>query len=30
MSQYFSKQYERYKGNVKLELDLSNCVAKGI
>ena len=28
MSQYFPKPYEHYSGNVKIELDLSNCATK--
>ena len=28
MSQYFPKPYERYSGNVKVELDLSNYGTK--
>ena len=28
MSQYFAKPYEHFRGNVKVELDLSNYAAK--
>ena len=28
MSQYFSEPYKTFRGNVKVELDLSNCPAK--
>ena len=28
MSQYFPKPYDRFGGNIKVELDLSNSVTK--
>ena len=28
ISQYFPKPFERFGGNIKVELDLSNCVMK--